>query len=164
MLDCVRVQNSLIVSECRTLSKAHTGGAFLVDCLPTTLYLQLCMNQGVQGKCITNKQHQPEQHLFQRKKELGLEPTTLCLLDRVLFLLSYQGSSAGRSASLQHNTTQHNTTQHNTTQHNTTQHNTTQHNTTQHNTTQHNTTQHNTTQGKGKPQITLCMMTQKAVT
>ena len=46
---------------------------------------------------------------FQRKKMLpwvGLEPTTLCFLDRVLFLLSYQGSSAGRALSLQYNTTQ----------------------------------------------------------
>ena len=55
----------------------------------------------VQGKCIT--QYQPG------KKELpwvGLEPTTLCFLDRVLFLLSYQGSSASRALSLQYNTTQ----------------------------------------------------------
>ena len=41
---------------------------------------------------------------------MGLEPMTLRLLDRVLFLLSYQGSSAGRALSLQHKTTQHNTT------------------------------------------------------
>ena len=37
---------------------------------------------------------------------MGLELTTLRLLGRVLFLLSYQGSSAGRALSLQHNTTQ----------------------------------------------------------
>ena len=33
---------------------------------------------------------------------MGLEPTTLRLLGRVFFLLSYQGSSAGRALSLQH--------------------------------------------------------------
>ena len=38
---------------------------------------------------------------------MGLKPTTLRLVDRVLFLLSYQGSSASRALSLQHNTTQH---------------------------------------------------------
>ena len=44
---------------------------------------------------------------FSRKNELpwvGLEPRTLCSPDRVLFLLSYQGSSASRALSLQHNT------------------------------------------------------------
>ena len=55
------------------------------------------------------KQYQPGQLLFQRKKELPwvrLEPTTLFFLDRVLSLLSYQGSSASRALSLQYNTTQ----------------------------------------------------------
>ena len=41
----------------------------------------------------------------QRLPWVGLEPMTLCFLDRVLFLLSYQGSSAGRALSLQYNTT-----------------------------------------------------------
>ena len=53
-------------------------------------YVHASMNQGVQGNA---KQRQPGQHLFQRKKELpwvGLEPTTLCFLDRVLFLLTAQ--------------------------------------------------------------------------
>ena len=45
------------------------------------------------------------------------DSTTLYFPGRALFLLSYQGSSAGRALSLQHNTTQRNTTQHNTTQH-----------------------------------------------
>ena len=49
-----------------------------------------------------------DQTMESGKNELprvGLEPTTLCYLGRVLFLLSYQGSSAGRALSLQHNTT-----------------------------------------------------------
>ena len=59
------------------------------------------MNQGVQGKCITNKAAPTR---TTRKKELpwvGLEPMTLRLLGRVLFLLSYQGSSAGRASKSQ---------------------------------------------------------------
>ena len=55
--------------------------------------LSICINQGVQGKCITNK---AGQYIFQRKKELpwvGLVPTTFCFPGRALFLLSYQGSS-----------------------------------------------------------------------
>ena len=65
------------------------------------------MNQGC--KCIT--QYQPGQLLFQRMPWVELEPTTLCFLDRVLFLLSYQGrlctipscpgSSVGRALCLE---------------------------------------------------------------
>ena len=54
---------------------------------------------------MTNK---AGQHLFQREKELPLGGTrthdTLLHLGRALFLLSYQGSSAGRALCLQHKT------------------------------------------------------------
>ena len=58
--------------------------------------MYICMNQGVQGKCITNKATPTRTTLFQRKKELpwvGLEPTTLRFPSRALFLLSFQGCS-----------------------------------------------------------------------
>ena len=42
------------------------------------------------------KQHStPKAVTFPRKNEMGLEPMTLYTLDRALYQLSYQGSTAG---------------------------------------------------------------------
>ena len=64
----------------------------------------------VQSKCISNNQRHLEQHIFRSFFLLGLEPTTLCYIPRQSALPTelyiYQGSSAGRALSLQHNTTQ----------------------------------------------------------
>ena len=57
---------------------------------------------------LHNKQSNINQDniFFKGKSCPGWDSNTRhCLLDRVLFLLSYQGSSAGRALSLQHNTT-----------------------------------------------------------
>ena len=81
------------------------------DTLNMFFFIQLffSMNQGVQGKCITNKAtHTNQDNSFFKGKGaawVGLEPTTLRLLGRVLFLLSYQGRQGSKS------TTQHNTRQ-----------------------------------------------------
>ena len=52
-----------------------------------------------QGQTNKAKQHStPKAVTFPRKNELpqvGLEPTTLYTLERALYQLSYQGSSAG---------------------------------------------------------------------
>ena len=76
-----------------------------------TYYNARDMNQRVQGKQSNTNQ---DNTLFKGKgAALGGTRTHDTLLTRqgVLFLLSYQGSSAGRALSLQHNTTQHNTRQ-----------------------------------------------------
>ena len=65
----------------------------------------------MQGKCITTNKAIPTRTTpFSKEKRAALGGTrthdTLLTIGRALFLLSYQGSSAGRALSLQHNTRQ----------------------------------------------------------
>ena len=65
------------------------------------------MNQGVQGKCITNKAYQPGQLFFPKGAALGGTRTHDTLLSRQSALpTELPGQLAGRALSLQYNTTQ----------------------------------------------------------
>ena len=97
---------SRFVDGRKVLRSSITALRYRMTFILILLHFVLYCESRVQGKCIAKPTRTTS---FSKEKGAalgGTQPTTLCFQDRVLFLLSYQGSSARRALSLLYNTTQ----------------------------------------------------------